>query len=137
VGTIIKEKTMIDTVDITKKYRTKENKEVRIYATDGTGEYCIHGAILEDTGGWRYALWTHNGEFISKTTKSLDDIIEISPYDDWQVDDKILVWGSNEKRIQGHFRGISHEGKPQVWAEGKTSWTTDEYYTYEYAEKRS
>jgi hypothetical protein len=129
---------MIDTVDTTKKYRTREFKEVRIYATDGTGEYCVHGAISEGTGGWRYALWTHNGEFISKITNSLDDLIQISPYyEDWQIDDPVLVWRSNEEKIQGHFRGISSEGLPQIWAEGKTSWTTDKYYTYEYAEKRS
>ena len=124
-------------IDMTKKYRTKENKEVRIYATDGAGEHCIHGAISEDTGGWRYALWTRNGEFISKTTGSLDDIIEISPYDGWQVDDPIRVWNNAADKMRAHFKGISPQGLPQVWADGKTSWTAskDAYYTYTYAEK--
>ena len=31
-------------VDITKQYRTRDGREVRIYATDGNGLYCVHRA---------------------------------------------------------------------------------------------
>lgn len=45
-----------------KQYRTRDGREVRIYATDGGGNNClVHGAI-KDYYGWSAALWTENGE---------------------------------------------------------------------------
>ena len=32
-------------IDMKKKYRTKDGREVRIYATDGVGHYPVHGAV--------------------------------------------------------------------------------------------
>jgi len=44
-----------------KQYRTRDGREVRIYATDGVGEYSIHGAIKGHLG-WSAALWREDGK---------------------------------------------------------------------------
>ena len=33
-----------------KQYKTRDGREVRVYATDGAGEFPIHGAVLNDDG---------------------------------------------------------------------------------------
>jgi hypothetical protein len=45
-------------IDIIKKYRTRDGREVRIYATDGH-EYPIHGAVMDR--GWCVHYWDADG----------------------------------------------------------------------------
>lgn len=49
-----------DCVDLTKPLRTRDGREVRIYATDGTGCQPIHGAI-KGGWGWRAYQWEPSG----------------------------------------------------------------------------
>lgn len=59
-----------------KKYKTRGNREVRIYATDGGGTYPVHGAISTD-GDWATATWTKSGKhdkYVPKETRF--DLIE-------------------------------------------------------------
>ena len=44
-------------IDITKKYRTRDGREVRIYATDGADPYPVHGAIKNSDGEWCGSAW--------------------------------------------------------------------------------
>jgi hypothetical protein len=43
-----------------KKYKTRDGRDVRIYAMDGMGDYSIHGAVLVDNG-WMDVCWTKEG----------------------------------------------------------------------------
>jgi hypothetical protein len=47
-------------IDITKKYKTRDGREVRIYATDGGGHRPVHGAIREGQE-WVAYTWLHDG----------------------------------------------------------------------------
>jgi hypothetical protein len=49
-------------IDINKKYRTRDGREVRIYAIDGSGTHSVHGAIYV-TGGWVSCVWRKDGSF--------------------------------------------------------------------------
>jgi hypothetical protein len=62
-----------------KTYRTRDGREVRIYATDGREYYPIHGAIGQD-GGWQINCWTQDGlhSLRSKYDDSAD-LIEVKP----------------------------------------------------------
>lgn len=51
---------------------------------------------------------------------------EPSPYEDWQIDDKIEGSNDGENWTRGHFAGISKNGKPTTWCDGWTSWTTED-----------
>ena len=47
-------------IDINKQYRTSDGREVRIYATDGWGNYPVHGAVLRGDQ-WEMSSWTLDG----------------------------------------------------------------------------
>ena len=62
-------------IDINKKYRTRDGREVRIYATDGWNASPIHGAIKVE-GDWRFSCWSARG--IHHTDRAYD-LIEVIP----------------------------------------------------------
>jgi len=54
------------TLDLSKHMRTRDGREVRIYATDAGGAYPIHGSIAKPTSGeWQLGRWTGRGEYYS------------------------------------------------------------------------
>ena len=62
-------------IDINKKYRTRDGREVRIYATDGWSASPVHGAIKVE-GEWRSSCWSVRG--IHHTDRAYD-LIEVRP----------------------------------------------------------
>jgi hypothetical protein len=60
-----------------KQYKTQDGREVRIYATDGTGPYPVHGAIRE-SNGWYSCSWSQYGKY-SEEPDSPSHLIEIKP----------------------------------------------------------
>lgn len=46
-------------ISLDKNYRTKDGKEVRLYAVDGAGNRPVHGAVLYvyNNKGWEAATW--------------------------------------------------------------------------------
>jgi hypothetical protein len=66
-------------IDINKKYRTRDGREVRIYAMDGRAMYPIHGAILQEHG-WQQSCWAVDGlHSISSSGNHSGDLIEVRP----------------------------------------------------------
>lgn len=65
-------------IDINKQYTTRRGREVRIYATDGGGDYPVHGAIKQSDGTWEVDSWTNDGLYIKDDTRS-EDLIEVPP----------------------------------------------------------
>jgi hypothetical protein len=64
-------------IDINKKYRTRDGREVRIYATDAGGpKKTVHGAVKEKDG-WYMLAWSKNG-VVSNIDRNLD-LIEVRP----------------------------------------------------------
>jgi len=55
------------------KNKSRGGQEIRIYTTDGIGQYPIHGAIKRDSG-WQSRTWTEFGETICSQTSN-DDLI--------------------------------------------------------------
>jgi hypothetical protein len=56
------------------------------------------------------------------------DLIEVSPYEDLEIDDKVFayIWGEeNEQPVPRHFAGVNTAKEPLVFADGKTSHTTN------------
>lgn len=66
------------TIELSKTYKTRDGREVRIYAVDGGGVHPIHGAIKMD-GGWSYSLWTASGSVHLDNYVSGSDLIEVKP----------------------------------------------------------
>lgn len=67
-------------IDKDKQYKTRDGREVRIYATDGAGVFPVHGAIKHGEG-WSSFTWASNGSSINSTTskEKPDDLIELKP----------------------------------------------------------
>ena len=64
-------------IDVNKTYRTRDGREVRIYATDCGEAEPIHGAI-KCGQQWRYFIWTENGRYL-KNQDTLSDLVEVRP----------------------------------------------------------
>jgi len=70
-------------IDKNRIYRTRDGREVRIYATDG-GDLCenrtIHGAVLSGNN-WVFAVWNAmNGKCYASVKQDMGiDLIEVRP----------------------------------------------------------
>jgi len=64
-------------IDINKKYRTRDGREVRIYAIDGLDTHSVHGAMYT-IGGWLSYTWRKDGSYFSDMDYA-DDLIEVKP----------------------------------------------------------
>ena len=64
-------------IDINKQYRTRDGREVRIYATDGGGYWPIHGAMQLSCSGWAPASWDNHGNACNSFHR--DNLIEVRP----------------------------------------------------------
>ena len=64
-------------IDINKKYRTRDGREVRIYALDGHPSEPVHGAFQDHSCAWNSSMWNHDGKNIYG--KSDSDLIEVKP----------------------------------------------------------
>lgn len=63
-------------IDINKQYRTRDGREVRIYATDGMHPHCVHG-VIKTNEGWSLTSWKRDGSFSCFPLDS--DLIEVKP----------------------------------------------------------
>ena len=65
-------------IDKDRTYRTRDGREVRIYATDGYGDNKVHGAVKEDSG-WVIYAWYEDGRYALSDYKGRHDLIEVKP----------------------------------------------------------
>jgi hypothetical protein len=65
-------------IDPKKTYRTRDGREVRIYAVDCGSDYPVHGALREDTY-WEVLCWTASGHVIRDGILRDADLIEVKP----------------------------------------------------------
>lgn len=61
-------------IDKNKQYKTRDGREVRIYATDGNGHKPIHGAIREGQS-WVAYTWLYDGV----AALDCNSLIEVRP----------------------------------------------------------
>ena len=64
-------------IDPKKQYRTRDGREVRIYAVDGDDEMPIHGAVLT-SHGWKVNSWQRSGKWLDGGNDGAD-LIEVKP----------------------------------------------------------
>ena len=117
-------------IDINKKYRTRDGRQVRLLCIDRDAwnkDESVVG-LLRD---WHYEkifTWMSDGTYnsVGDGAEHLD-LIEVQPYEDFKIDDKVLVRNTNNVSwIKRHFAGVDEYGRPFVFKYGMTSWTTSE-----------
>jgi hypothetical protein len=65
-------------IDKNKHYRTRDGREVRIYATDGVNGNRVHGAVYHQKAGWEHRAWFPDGRHGACDAHPLD-LIEVRP----------------------------------------------------------
>jgi hypothetical protein len=65
-------------IDKNRIYRTRDGREVRIYATDGGGDFPVHGAVNTERK-WSVEQWMESGRCFSNAEESNRDLIEVRP----------------------------------------------------------
>lgn len=105
-----------------KLYKTKNGYEVVFYAFYPL-QNIIHGAVRIH-GTYHSVSWCINtGECPAEYNSHLN-LVKDEPYKDFKIDD--LVWASTDRhREKRYFAGVSDNGKPLCWLDGKTSHTVD------------
>ena len=88
-------------VDKDKQYRTRNGREVRIYATDGNSIWAVHGAILTEDGWWSMC-WAKDGKFIcggvyDGSPSSASDLVEVKQ----RI--KKTIWVNIDKQTDDFF----------------------------------
>jgi|TARA_R110000851_G_scaffold177474_1_gene324290 hypothetical protein len=76
-------------IDINKKYRTKDGRKVRIYATDGAGGLLVHGAV-KGSEGWSIMKWASYGS-VYRQSQSPADLVEVVMFPEYWV-----VWNEGD-----------------------------------------
>ena len=113
-------------ITMDKKYRCRDGVPVTVLAvglnalgsvvavrhTTNSGDVII---MLEADGRW------------TGTDDNPIDLIEISPYDDYKVDDPVMVSHDGELWFRRHFAGVDKDGNPTAFDRGATSWSKPEY----------
>jgi len=120
-------------ISMDKKYKTRSGLPVRVLCTDRKEEDTrpVLALISLQPAQEMVHSYDINGNFINFRPDHHLDLIEVSPYDHIQIDDRVLVWDSYApNKRKGYFAGVHKDGKPQTWLGGRTSWTVTEGRKY-------
>jgi hypothetical protein len=118
-------------IEISKKYRTRSGRAVRILCTDGPGRKPVIGYWLGEDSHieeWHIEEWHIDGSYFYSEKESSLDLIEIAPYTDIAIDTPGWVRVGREGWEPRHFAGVSEQGKPKAWSSGTTSHTSRGYF---------
>lgn len=108
-------------VDIRKKYRIRNGEDVEFISDAGRGTHPVVGYVGDQMD---ITYWTKEGNYFLDETSQFD-LVEVSPYEDWKIDDKIEVSDDNIRWKKRHFAGVNDEGFPMAWNAGCSSWTEE------------
>lgn len=109
-----------------KKYRTRDGNAARILVTDLVTDtpYKVLAAVTGDDGQEICFSYTIDGKFYYSTSSG-SDLVEFTPWDDFKVDDPVLVKNLDDNYwVKRYFAGVDANGDPTTWYSGATSWST-------------
>lgn len=118
-------------IEMGKKYRTRNGKEVRVLCVDHDSDTYPVVAIIHhsDTDSDIYTF-TRDGHYwfgqAAVPEEDEDDLVEVRPYDRLNIDDPVVVTdypdGTSPLYLR-HFAGVDSDGHPLAWINGRTSHT--------------
>ncbi len=117
----------VPSISMNKQYTYHKGGVARVLCIDGPD---IQYPVITVTTCGKVISHTKTGQYTSVTFGSVYDLIEVSPYKNFKIDDKVIVWdGSSDLEDQDirinkrHFAGISSGGRPLAFVGGRTSYT--------------
>lgn len=102
------------------KVKTRNGFPARIICDDARGGYPFV-ALLK--GGDEEVTRWYTDEGIDSCGGPDFDLIEVSAYDDFKIDDPVMVRDTLYGWVPRYFAGIDSGGRPKVFAGGATSFT--------------
>ena len=113
---------MTNKISMDKKYRTRSGIAIRrILCVDRGGS--VYPVVAETEGGTILFSTEHGYQGSAGDTSSYD-LIEVSPYEDFKIDDKVMVSNNETFWVRAHFAGVNSEGLPTAFKRGATSWSS-------------
>lgn len=114
---------MTKVISMDKKYKTRSGLPVRILCVDRKYDvYPVVGLFLDNDKEY-CNYWGHSGCNYSDGSESSLDLIEVSPYEDFKVDDLCVVSDFTGEVFRYFHKEI--EGVAYCFQGGKTSFTSD------------
>jgi hypothetical protein len=108
-------------ISMDKKYKTLDGRDAKIIAICDNLDQPVIGIV---DGHNAITQWTIDGRKWKGGFDRYLDLVEVSPYADFKVDDKVLVNDGEDKCwYKRYFAGIdSDTGEALAFLDGKTSW---------------
>lgn len=125
VGNTQKEKETMNKISLDKKYKTRDGKPVRVLCVDMKDTNYPVVALVEEELGESPYTFTENGSVCYQEVDAFD-LIEVSPYEDFKKDDKVMVSSDGETWYRRYFSHVDSNGYPHVFNNGSTSWVSYE-----------
>jgi hypothetical protein len=114
-------------ISLDKTYKTRTGSEVVIHAIyPNNKDSQVQGGIVYNDYV-QMQSWTIEGGFFEDGTNRTSglDLVEVSPYEDWKIDDKVIVSFDDDKEYNYYFAGLDGLGRTCVFSGGTTSWSSD------------
>ena len=106
-------------VSIFKKYKSLTHGLVKILCTDNPDPR--HAVVASSSTG---VILTYDVRGVCQDT--CDFLVEIPAWESFKIGDKVMVRDSGDaKWKRRYFAGISPEGMPKAWYNGRDLWTAD------------
>jgi len=122
-------------LELNKIYRTRAGNKVRVVCIDRKtiNDVSVIGLIIFDDNTESTALYYPDGNYLSSKINDNDLVEEYSPWNDVEIDTKILVRNNiNNKWVPAYFAGYEY-GVIKAFADGGTSWSRKDKRGWEYA----
>ena len=113
-------------VSMDKKYKTRHGMSARVVCVDAKGHEPVIALVVDPALSKEVVIRTSlKGEYYGGYEHDLD-LIEVSPYDDFKIDEPVMV-RRDDDLVRGwkrrYFAGVNVCGEPLTWYEGMTSWS--------------
>lgn len=122
-------------INISKKYRTRNGFDVEIFKIIPAAEiypskHRVIGAIIQRNGLYDMNCWMLDGRFRGDG-EFCYDLVEVSPYEDFKVDDKVVCWDAifTNNQHRRYFSHVDKDGRPNTFVDGATSWSSHGSHT--------
>jgi hypothetical protein len=90
-------------IDMNKIYKTRSGLPVRVLCIDADGDY----PVIAQINGKEIETYTSAGTWALDFENHFKDLIEVNPYDDFKIDDKVMVSVNGVQWFKRHFAGVS------------------------------
>ena len=113
-------------IDMSKKYRTRDGREVRIYAVDGAKDYPVHGAFLSEEE-WLIDSWAESGQRFGEGDHVPGDLVEVkAEVWIWQYENgstSVANHNTQEGCEKRHMTESGQKGRAVRFVQEDEAWT--------------